>query len=424
MSAPTPEPSSQKRRRVEDRYRSQNTQSLRQKIADSELDKKYYDPEQDPEQRRITKKGIRNLYSKLNDSKAEYLQADSRGLVETINQADHLYKNVKQTSDATIDSRLLVATADLSYRKIKNLTLGDSSVGLDVDDFVGRCIAFMKRGDAAGGAETQNTQRRRRQGEEDEEETGDTMNWDYLGRNACFLYNSRPCLSGFLLGPLSVQKKVRQQTQRRAREAKDAPSQLLRPIELSEEDLEKQESASLSVVCTEIAKLLHRVQGEREHNLEVAYNEFEDDEDVPEPIMKKLIRDHGLADNGGIPLFEFCVNPQSFGQTVENMFYVSFLIKEGSAGLEFDNDGLPTLRHMGRKTVAERQETQRNQAVFTLSFDVWEDIVKTFGIKKSIIPHRTDEAFEDGVLIDEAQPEPQREAEDDVGGALDEDSDE
>ena len=400
---------------MEDRRRSQNTQSLRQKVANSELDKKYYDPDQDPEQRRKTKKDIRNLYEKLNDSKAEYLQADSRGLVETLTQADHLYKNIKQTSDATIDSRLLVATADLSFKKIKTLTLGDSSVGIDVDDFVGRCIAFMKRGDREEGAEAQNTQRRRRQGDEEEEETGDTMNWDYLGRNACFLYNSRPCLSGFLLGPLSVQKKVRQQTQRRAREAKDAPSQLLRPIELSHEDLEKQESANLSVICTEIAGLLRRTHKQRQDSLELEYGELED-EDPPDDVVRKMMRKHGVCSDGGVPLFEFCVNPMSFGQTVENLFYVSFLIKESSAGLGFDSDGLPTLHPGQQKSLTERQETQRNQAVFALSFDVWEDIVETFGVKRSIIPHRKDEIYEDGG----DQPE---EGNANVGAEIDEDSD-
>jgi non-structural maintenance of chromosomes element 4 len=301
---------------------------------------------------------------------------------------------VKQTSDATIDSRLLVETADLSFRKAKSLTLGDSSVGIDMDDFVSRCIAFMKRGDREPGAETQNTQRRR-QGEEDEEETGDTMNWAYLGRNAAFLYNRRPCLSGFMLGPLSVQKKVRQQTQRRAKEAKNAPSQLLRPIELTEEDLEKQESANLSQICTEIAGVLRRTVQKRHQLLEDEWNNQSEEGDE---VVQRLTRKHGLCSTGGVSLFEFCVNPKSFGQTVENMFYVSFLLKESSAALVLDDNALPTLLPAQRRTVAERQEARRNQAVFTLSFDIWEQLIETFGIEKSIIPHRKDEVYEDGVL--------------------------
>jgi hypothetical protein len=33
------------------------------------------------------------------------------------------------------------------------------------------------------------------------------------------------------------------------------------------------------------------------------------------------------------------INPDDFGQSVENCFYVSFLIKDGKAGIEVTNEG-------------------------------------------------------------------------------------
>jgi hypothetical protein len=39
----------------------------------------------------------------------------------------------------------------------------------------------------------------------------------------------------------------------------------------------------------------------------------------------------------------FVVNPKSFGQTIENMFYVSFLIRDGRVEIDFDEFGLPAL---------------------------------------------------------------------------------
>lgn len=376
---------------------------------------KFYDPDQDPEERRLVRKGLRSLFAELHDSKTEYLKPNSRGLEETLRKADELYKNVKQTSEATIDSRLLVEAADLSFRKINNLTLGDGSTGVDVDDFVTKCIGFMKRGDeldqrnAHEPPSTQTQRRRRRQGDDLEDgDEGDTMNWEYLGRNACFLYNSRPCLTGFLLGPLSVQKKVRQQTQRKAREAPQA-TQALRPVELNDEDLEKQESASLTVICTEIARLLETAIARGEKAVEKEFEEAGDD--MTDDEAAAMLRRYNMADNGCLPLFNFCVNPKSFGQTVENMFYVSFLIKEGKVGLDFDSHGLPTLGIAATRTMAERQETKRNQAVFTLDYDVWEDIVNSFGITESIIPHRSEEKYDDG-MIDYAAREVEEEASD------------
>ncbi|KEF55421.1 uncharacterized protein A1O9_08171 [Exophiala aquamarina CBS 119918] len=400
-------PTSANKRRKESGANLQS-QAARQKQLER-LDRRYYDPDQDPEARREVRKNFRKLYSKYNDSKTDYLKPDNKGLEETLREADKLYQDVKQTSDATIDSRLLVEVADFSYKKINNLTLGNVTSGIDVDDFITKCIAFMKRGDEAGHRDNENvptyTQsqylRHRARGDEDENE-GDTMNWEYLGRNACFLYNARPCLSGFLLGPLSVQKKVRQQTQRKAREARSQNTQATRPMQLVDEDLEKQESASLTVVCTEIARLLSNAQEKGMENAEKEFSEFTGDPSDEEAA--EILRRNNMADNGCVPLFNFCVNPRSFGQTVENMFYVSFLIKEGKVGLDFDGNGLPTLGIAATRSVAERQETQRNQAVFAIDFDTWEDITRSFGIERCIVPHRKEEKYDDGI-VDYAQME-------------------
>ena len=39
-----------------------------------------------------------------------------------------------------------------------------------------------------------------------------------------------------------------------------------------------------------------------------------------------------------MPYLKFIVNPVSFAQTVENMFYFSFLVKEGKAAIETDDN--------------------------------------------------------------------------------------
>lgn len=43
-----------------------------------------------------------------------------------------------------------------------------------------------------------------------------------------------------------------------------------------------------------------------------------------------------------MPYLEFIVNPDSFAQTVENVFYFSFLVKEGKVAIEIDDtEGSP-----------------------------------------------------------------------------------
>ena len=41
----------------------------------------------------------------------------------------------------------------------------------------------------------------------------------------------------------------------------------------------------------------------------------------------------------GINFFRLVINPDDYGQTVENIFYTSFLVKDGRAGIEVKKDG-------------------------------------------------------------------------------------
>lgn len=341
------------------------------------------------------------------------MQAGNTGIQETIIRANHYFQDVKQTSDATIDSRLLVNAADLSYKKTAALVLGDNSAGIDVDEFVSKCISFMRHGPEDPNVSIiSSTQRRRapRRTQADldsDDEDGDGMNWDWLGRAACFRHTARPAVSGFLLGPLSVQKRTRQITQRRAREHID-PTQAVRPQELREEDLDKQETSNLTAMCTSINKLLGKT---RDHGEKAAEDTLMQIDDPSHDQVQSVMAKHHIADDAGVPLFKFCINPKSFGQSVENLFYLSFLVRDGTVGIATDSRGLPTLRMLfisaGDRlkansqtpdpsipfapSEAQRRGVQKRQSVFSLDFDTWKAVIEAYGIDQCIVPHREEE---------------------------------
>ncbi|KAL2833552.1 Nse4 C-terminal-domain-containing protein [Aspergillus pseudoustus] len=392
--------SNTKRQRLAERTSNAGSQSRPSRKASNQ----FYDPDQDEKERRRIRKGLRDLTRELNDSRNEYMQAGNTGIYDTIQKANEYFHEVKQTSDATIDSRLLVNAADLSYKKTAALVLGDSSAGIDVDEFVSKCISFMRAGPEGPNVAITSTQRRRAlrrtqtqqdPDNSDEEDQGDGMNWDWLGRAACFRHNSRPAVSGFLLGPLSVQKRTRQIAQRRARERID-PSQAVRPQELREEDLDKQETSNLTAMCSSINKLLGKTRDHAEATVTRILEEMP--EDPSEEVMHEIMAKHHIADDGGVPLFDFCINPKSFGQSVENLFYLSFLVRDGTVGISTDSRGVPTLHTSNpvAPSEAQRQGIVKRQSVFSLDFDTWHDLIEVYGIQGCIIPHRQEEQHDMG----------------------------
>lgn len=307
-----------------------------------------YDPDQSMQERRAIQRKLRDLQKELTTKPDLFMKDDPQPLLDYIEQSNNVMKSVKQTAEAAIDSRGLVIAAELSARRIQRLTSGNIGNGVDVDELVGKCITFMRNGGGIhddNAEELSSTQRRRRQpnrgsmGSDDEDDVGDEgdmLNWPHLGRFAAIPTVRRPALPGFLLGPLSIEKKVRKITKR------SAPFRVnnlleVRPQELRPEDLKQSDDANLTTICAKIYTRLLEVHTRAIDAAEEEANEGDDPYDV-------ILERHALRFDGGLDLLRFVVNPHSFGQTIENMFYVSFLIKEGRIKLDIDEKhGLPSI---------------------------------------------------------------------------------
>ncbi|KAK5744911.1 hypothetical protein LTR17_001662 [Elasticomyces elasticus] len=421
-SLPTPTSDSPDAGRGQKRKRgNMSLPAATQEDEDERKFTEYYDPNQDPEERREGKRKMRNLERDFNENRDGLLhgpEPDSGdGITTTLNRANNLFLKVKQTGDATVDSRLMVNVTGLAYKKTAQLVQGDSSTGIDVDEFLSKCITFMRNGGHLpsdsddGGATSRRRTGRQRGGEDSDDEGGgfedeEKLDFECLGRRACFVFNSRPAVPSFLLGPLSVEKKVRKEVQRRAKQGKDTAGRETRPEALTKDDLQKSEENGLTQICTRIRAQLKNHVVDALHQLLDVLGLTHDD--VGSEYYKEMLRKHRLRENHGVPLFEFVVNPRSFGQTVENIFYVSFLIKEGSVAVKLDEDGLPTINieepppkdgedengqplstpEKIKQKKAREKEKSKHQAVFALDFDTWRGLVDAFEIRESMIPHR------------------------------------
>ncbi|KAI6250693.1 Non-structural maintenance of chromosome element 4 [Erysiphe necator] len=349
-----------------------------------------YDPDQDIEERRIIRKGLRDLNKNLLENRSEYMNPGSSGLEDTITQANNLTRQVKQTTDATIDSHLLVTAADLTYKRTVAIVSGDTGQGIDLDDLISRCKIFMRQGDderATLHSQNERIARNRDEGDEDNED--EILNWGYLGRNACAQCITRPCLPGFLLGPLSTEKKPKRTIVRKTA-FKINNLKESRPEVLREEDIVREEDLNLSTMCQRITTQLEKVRGEA-----IAAAELETLDDMTDLEIEVLLDKYNLSREGGISLFNFVINPRSFGQSVENLFYVSFLIRDGKMAVSLDDRGIPYLELRDDEDSTRPDGLKRkHQAVLALDMASWKQLIEIFKIHETIIPHREEQEIQ------------------------------
>ncbi|CAG8948972.1 hypothetical protein HYFRA_00002100 [Hymenoscyphus fraxineus] len=383
-----------------ERERSRRRRTV-ERNDDSE-DSDNYDPDQDIEERRVLRKGLRDLTKDLADNRTEWLAVGHHGLRDTMLKANELSHKVKQTADATIDARLLVNAAELSYKKTVALTSGDNAQGVDLEIFISKCRAFMRAAPADETAAPSNTQRRRGEAEEDD---GEMLNWAYLGRHACIPNIARPAVPGFLLGPLSVEKRAKRTIVRKAA-LKISSIQESRPEVVESSNIEKSENANLTFLCKQILARAEEVRNQATSAVEAEWAEREENGNVSEEESRALMDRYGVSSEGGIEFFKFVINPRSFGQSVENMFYVSFLIRDGKAGISTDYRGLPYLNltssevededededeEAAKRKKKDKDGPKKHQAVMSLDMGVWKEMIEIFDIKEPMIKHRKEE---------------------------------
>lgn len=311
---------------------------------DDDDDSDAYDPNQSVEERRDIQRTLRELGRELADNADEYIRGDSNGIRDLLISANEVSHKIKQTGEAVIDSRLLVTAADLSYKKTIQITQGNVADGVDVDEFLSKCITYMRQGGGNHGdnaPELSSTQQQRRntrgdEGSDDEDEDGDMLNWGYFGHYACLPNIGRPAVQGHLLGPLSVEKKARKITKRSAPFRMNQLAET-RPEVIDAEDLTKQEN-DLAVICGKVLLQLKQLHSRLQAKVSELMEETMSDEEATQ-----IMHQHGLRSTGGVDLIRFVINPKSFGQSVENLFYVSFLIKDGKVSVDLDEDGIPSV---------------------------------------------------------------------------------
>ncbi|KAH8119441.1 Nse4 C-terminal-domain-containing protein [Phellopilus nigrolimitatus] len=306
--------------------------------ANSQRSDLAYDPDQDRDEKREIRKNYRSLQEDESLLSANAIGVDS--LTQRIQAADKLFKRVKGPQEATLDSAFLVTASNLGAAKARQMRA--DAGGFDVDDFVAKLVTFM-------GGRWEGEERIDADDETVEFEADQTLNWELIGRRALAKSRRVPA-TDFMLGPLSVEQKKRTVVKRTRLEKSDEVEK--RPQELKEDDIEKSENETTKNVV--------------------------------------MVENFLTKQKAPINIFRLIVNPQSFGQSVENLFYLSFLIRDGKAALEIDVDsGEPIVWLCEAPTDQDYAEgLRKKQMVMELDVETWKKAIEVFDIKESAMPTR------------------------------------
>jgi hypothetical protein len=91
-----------------------------------------------------------------------------------------------------------------------------------------------------------------------------------------------------------------------------------------------------------------------------------------ENATDKMVRSVGqlLRRHSPVNLFEFVINPRSFGQTIENIFYLSFNVRDARARIDMEG-GIPVVSYV--ETLSEEEKAVDNkQCVLEMTMHQWE----------------------------------------------------
>ncbi|XP_078668344.1 EP300-interacting inhibitor of differentiation 3-like isoform X2 [Branchiostoma floridae x Branchiostoma belcheri] len=311
-----------------------------------------------PDRRQLRHK-YRTLINETQKNRLDLIKPESKGLNDMLNKANGLFKNVKMTREAALDSQFLVLASTLGSQKANQLHT--DFVTFEPHVFADKLLSFM-------------TGRRAipEDPEEDEDEEEErrsvvrvpTAGWEKLGEEARRHFNRAPAFH-FLYGSFNREAKARESRKLNRKDANKSVGPKIVPKQVTSSDENTKEQTTAEV-------------------------EF----------IHKALRTLTIDESGNVdPMdyFEFVMDPDSFGRTVENIFHLSFLVRDGHVRIYLNDDQLPMIEPAEPYAEAEADErVDKQQVVVSLTINDWKRIKKEFQISSRAFPRRVDVEGLDG----------------------------
>ncbi|XP_013861439.1 non-structural maintenance of chromosomes element 4 homolog A [Austrofundulus limnaeus] len=297
------------------------------------------DDENDQGLRREIRSKYRDLISSVQQNREDLLSPSNNKLTEVLEEANKLFKDVRQAREAALDAQLLVVATDLGKEKASQL-FSDGNA-FDPTAFAEHLLSFMGLN--------------RLEDDRQNEATSDGYlpkdAWHRLAKSTECCFRTAPTFH-YMMGSFHAEPPPPKQRVERQRRVPNKEAQRIMPTQLKKMEESHQEATE-----KEVERILGYLK---------SYHQ--DDPSTP------------------ISYYEFVVDPNSFSRTVENIFHFSFLIRDGLARMYLDDDKLPCIAPVEEGEVEPAGASTRKQCIISMSPKMWKEIVDNFEIKETMIP--------------------------------------
>uniref|UniRef100_A0A1A8J9C6 Non-structural maintenance of chromosomes element 4 n=1 Tax=Nothobranchius kuhntae TaxID=321403 RepID=A0A1A8J9C6_NOTKU len=291
-------------------------------------------------QRREIRSKYRDLINSVQQNREDMLSPSNNKLTEVLEEANKLFKDVRQPREAALDAKLLVAATDLGKEKASQLFSEGST--FDPTVFTEHLLSFMGLN-------------RLEDEEDDHQNEGEGYlpkdAWHRLAQRTESCFKTAPSFH-YMMGSFHAEPPPPKQRTERQRRAPNKEAKRMMPTQLKKMEESHQEATE---------KEVERILG----------------------YLKRYYQDDSSSP---ISYYEFVIDPKSFSRTVENIFHTSFLIRDGLARMYLDDDELPCIQPVEEGEIEDASTSTRNQCIVSISPKIWRELIDAFEIKETIIP--------------------------------------
>ncbi|NXS86987.1 NSE4A protein, partial [Erpornis zantholeuca] len=263
------------------------------------------------------------------ENRESMLSSKSNRLTEALETANQIFDGVCYPREAALDAQFLVIASNIGKEKANELHSEMSA--FDSTAFAEDLLTFM----GINRTEVEDA-------DDDSEDVPRSFlpsdAWEKMGGEALKYFRRAPTFH-YMMGSFKSEPPVPKQRIERQKKASRGKAERAMPAQLKKMEESHQEATEKEV----------------ERILRILQTHFENDPNTP------------------ISFFDFVIDPNSFAHTVENVFHVSFLIRDGLAKIKLDEDALPVIEptKLSGRGEEDTRAGARNQVVISLDQKEW-----------------------------------------------------